>query len=198
VKPVRDALSVAAAGAGAPPLAAAAAGPRLSMEDEAFQAFYDRTARPLWAYLQASSGDAGLADDLTQEAFLRLLRAEFQPQNEDHRRAYLFRIAANLLRDHYRGSWRESRQPAPETAVASSAATLEARHDLARFLDRLRPRDRQLLWLAHVEGRSHREIGAALGLREASVRLLLFRARARLAGLLRRAGFAPEAPEDTA
>ena len=190
MKPVHEAL--AAVAAGPPPAAAAESGPRLSMQDEAFQAFYDRTARPLWAYLQASSGDAGLADDLTQEAFLRLLRADFRPENEDHRRAYLFRIAANLLRDHHRATWRESRDPAPEVPVDSAGPNVDARRDLKRFLERLRPRDRQLLWLAHVEGRSHREVGAALGLREASVRLLLFRARARLAGLLRRAGYAPE------
>ena len=50
---------------------------------------------------------------------------------------------------------------------------------------RLRPRDRQLLWLAHAEGYSHREISEITGLGEASVRLLLFRARRKLARMLR-------------
>ena len=43
------------------------------------------------------------------------------------------------------------------------------------------------MWLAHVEGASHREIAAALGLREGSIRVLLSRARRRLADLLRKA-----------
>ena len=48
----------------------------------------------------------------------------------------------------------------------------------------LRPRDRQLLWLAHAEGYSHREIAEITGLGAASVRLLLFRARRKIAKLL--------------
>jgi RNA polymerase sigma-70 factor (ECF subfamily) len=49
----------------------------------------------------------------------------------------------------------------------------------------LRPRERQLLWLAYALGSTHREIAEALGLRAGSVKLLLFRARRRLAALLR-------------
>jgi RNA polymerase sigma-70 factor (ECF subfamily) len=50
---------------------------------------------------------------------------------------------------------------------------------------RMRPRDRQILWLAHAEGYSHREIAQITGLRAASIRLLLFRARRKIARLLR-------------
>ena len=49
-----------------------------------------------------------------------------------------------------------------------------------------------ILWLAHVEGGSHADIAAITGLGPASIRVLLFRARRRLAGLLRAAGLAPE------
>jgi len=48
----------------------------------------------------------------------------------------------------------------------------------------LKPRERELLWLAYVEGMNHAEIAGATGLRVLSVRLLLFRARKRAAGLL--------------
>jgi RNA polymerase sigma-70 factor (ECF subfamily) len=51
---------------------------------------------------------------------------------------------------------------------------------------KLRPRDRSLLWLAYAHGSSHREIADTLGLKVASIKLLLFRARRRLATLLRR------------
>jgi len=51
---------------------------------------------------------------------------------------------------------------------------------------RLKPRERAMLWLAYAEGASHREIAAILGLRPASLKLLLFRARRRLAVLLGR------------
>jgi RNA polymerase sigma-70 factor (ECF subfamily) len=48
----------------------------------------------------------------------------------------------------------------------------------------MRPRDRQLLWLAHAEGYSHREIAQITGLAGASIRLILFRARRKIARLL--------------
>ena len=60
--------------------------------------------------------------------------------------------------------------------------------DMGRLFRRLRPRDRQLLWLAHVEGASHREIATALGLRLNSIKVLLFRARQRLSALLEQSG----------
>ncbi len=69
---------------------------------------------------------------------------------------------------------------------------MELRSDLARAMQELRPRDRQLLWLAHVEGFSHREIGHTLDVKPESVRLMVFRARKRLAGILRQQGFSPE------
>jgi RNA polymerase sigma-70 factor (ECF subfamily) len=52
----------------------------------------------------------------------------------------------------------------------------------------LRPRDRQLLWLAHAENYSHREIAEITGLGVTSIRLLLFRARREMARLLTKDG----------
>ena len=56
---------------------------------------------------------------------------------------------------------------------------------LGPALAQLRLRDRQLLWLAYAEGYSHREIAEVTGLASASIRLLLFRARRKIAALLR-------------
>jgi RNA polymerase sigma-70 factor (ECF subfamily) len=55
---------------------------------------------------------------------------------------------------------------------------------LGPALAQMRPRDRQLLWLAHAEGYSHNEIAEVTGLGTASIRLLLFRARRKIARLL--------------
>lgn len=62
---------------------------------------------------------------------------------------------------------------------------------LTRVFAELTPRERALLWLAHVEESDHEEIGAALGVKTKSVKVLLFRARKRLSGLLSKRGFAP-------
>jgi RNA polymerase sigma-70 factor (ECF subfamily) len=63
---------------------------------------------------------------------------------------------------------------------------------MARVFERLNPQQRQLMWLAYVEGADHREIAAALGLRERSVRVLLHRTRRKLAQLLSAGGRRPE------
>ena len=54
---------------------------------------------------------------------------------------------------------------------------------------RLKPRERELLWLAYAQGSTHQEIGEALGLKTGSIKPLLFRARQRMATLLRGAGY---------
>ncbi len=176
--------------------AAAAAGGEAVLDEAAFRAFYERTARPLWAYLARSTGDRSLADDLVQEAYLRLLRSGFEGEGEEHRKNYLFRIATNLMRDHFRRPRPEEPMAEPELAAAARPAAsgprVGLRHDLERVWPGLEARDRRLLWLAHVEEASHREIASALGVKEASVRVLVFRARQKLAGLLRERGLGPE------
>jgi RNA polymerase sigma-70 factor (ECF subfamily) len=62
--------------------------------------------------------------------------------------------------------------------------SVEQRTDLTRAMSRLRPRDRAMLWLAYAEGASHDEIAGVIGVRPSSMKLLLFRARRRMAELL--------------
>lgn len=157
----------------------------LRLDEEAFAAFYERTSRPLWAYLTRATGDRQLAEDLLQEAYYRLLRSETPFEGEQHRRHYLFRVAINLVRDAQR---RRRAQPVAETEAqdldrhphpwAHEAAADRA--GLAEAMARLRPRDRALLWLAYAQGASHRDIAQALGLQASSIKQLLSRARHRL------------------
>jgi RNA polymerase sigma-70 factor (ECF subfamily) len=177
---------------------AAASEATFQMDEDAFRLFYERTARPVWAYLSRMSGSPRLADDLLQETYYRFLRAQVNHESDAHRRNYLFRIATNLVRDLRRRPRLEDSpladaaqtvEPAdPQSADAAGGAV--RRLDLSRSLARLKPRERDLLWLAYAQGSSHKEIAEALGLKTASIKLLLFRARRRLAGLLREGGHA--------
>jgi RNA polymerase sigma-70 factor (ECF subfamily) len=161
------------------------------MDSDAFAGFYERSARPLWAYLARVSGDPALADDLMQESYVRFLCASrpwpLAAEGEVAARRYLFRIGTNLLRDHWRHPRTTSIEEIPEDCFAASGnlAQADSQAVLGLAMAQLRPRDRQLLWLAHAEGYSHREIAEVTGLASASIRLLLFRARRKIARLLR-------------
>jgi RNA polymerase sigma-70 factor, ECF subfamily len=161
----------------------------LSMDHDAFTAFYERTAQPLWAYLARVSGNRALADDLLQECYLRFLSARI-PEDELACRRYLFRIGTNLMRDHWRRPSHTALDDLPHEPSASPdpicAETIDAQQVLSSAFPSLRPRERQLLWLAYAEGASHREIAQITGLRETSIRLLLFRAKHKLARVVRR------------
>lgn len=169
------------------------------MDSLEFAAFYERSARSLWAYLARVSNNPALADDLMQEAYLRFLGAAGPggswpgaADGEIACRRYLFRIATNLLRDHWRRPSTTSLDEHPETLFAGpdTIAQQNARNDaqsmLGPALQQLRPRDRQVLWLAYAEDYSHAEIAEITGLHRSSIRVLLFRARRQMAALLRK------------
>jgi RNA polymerase sigma-70 factor (ECF subfamily) len=165
------------------------AGVVLEMDEDAFRGFYERTSRPLWAYLARVTGDRAAADDLLQEAYYRFLRARADYESESHRRNSLFRIATNLVTDRHRRARPWVGGEAADAVIEhradkGAAGRAEARVDLHRAMARLRVRDRMLLWLAYAEGASHREIAETVGVKASSVKLLLYRARHRLAGLL--------------
>lgn len=162
------------------------------MDEERFRAFYDRTSRPLWCYLARVTGDRTAADDLVQESYYRMLRAPIPAMGEAQLKSYLYRTATNLLRDDWRKSKREPAMvaqedaPEPVSPRGNTAEHLERRQEIAHAFEHLKPRERELLWLAYVEGSSHEEIAAVSGLRQNSIRPLLFRARQKLAAILRR------------
>ncbi len=160
------------------------------MDHASFADFYERSAKGLWAYLARVSGDAALADDLMQESFVRFLCGAHPAEGEVACRKYLFRIATNLMRDHWRQAKTSSIDELPEEMLTARNVEGEAenRATLERAMVGLRPRDRQILWLAHAEGYTHQEIAEITGLGAASLRLLLFRARRKLADRLRADG----------
>jgi RNA polymerase sigma-70 factor, ECF subfamily len=164
----------------------AVAMPATAMHNDAFAAFYERSARPLWAYLARVSGNAALADDLLQESYVRFLCADRELDGEVAAKRYLFRIATNLMKDHWRRPQATSMDEVPEEHFCSEGTSehVESRMVLGPALKQMRPRDRQLLWLAYAEGYSHREIAEVTGLASASIRLLLFRARRKMARLM--------------
>ena len=158
------------------------------MEQGDFTAFYRETAAALRGYIRRVSGEGEAADDLLQETYLRFLRAGPAIGDYAAMKAYLYRTATAAIYDRWRKRKREQlwslsfrfkeAVPAPEDTG-----------DVSRCFQKLKPRERALLWLAYVEGCKHEEIAASLDLSVKSVKVLLFRARRNLERVLRQNGF---------
>jgi RNA polymerase sigma-70 factor, ECF subfamily len=157
------------------------------LDERTFAAFYERTKRAVWSYAYRVTGQAADADDIVQEAFCRVIGTEIDANDEEALRRYVFRIAGNLMADRWR---RASREASWLQRLRGADVHVDAEYDdgVSRELATLAPRERALLWLAYVEGDSHKEIADALGLAPGSVKVLLFRARAKLKRLLTIAG----------
>jgi RNA polymerase sigma factor (sigma-70 family) len=155
----------------------------MSFVAELEQLFHQRFAG-LYRYLHRLSGDGALAEDIAQDAFTRLFERGEMP---DEPMAWLVTVATNLLRDDRRRSsrrlrlmasagddvGRSARLPEPDVTVVRA----ERQRQVREALDRLSPRDRQVLLLRHT-GFSYREIAVALAMPETSVGTTILRAGA--------------------
>ena len=162
------------------------------MDDRAFEAFYRRYGRPTWARLYRITGNGSTADDLLQRAFLRFLTEADPRRSEGELAAFLAKIATNLALDELRKARRRPEDAEEEIPVAASTRGSELRQDVGRALDALEPRERAMLWMAHVDGFSHAEIAEVVSVKTPSVKVLLHRARRKLAGVLESMGLGPE------
>src|SRR5436305_3171013 len=169
--------------------------PRQPMDEARFEAFYRKTAGKIWSYIYRMTGDAAAADDLLQKTFFKFLRSNPEIADEDHLRRYVYKTATNLVFDHFREAKRDraiaaAEMPPPDDGFRADRG--ELRHDMMRVFAELKPQERALLWLAHVEGSSHQEIGETIGVKAKSVKVMLFRARKHLGALLSKKGLAPQ------
>lgn len=148
----------------------------------------------LQRFLLRRLGNAALAEDLTQETWLRAASANTTAI--DNPKSYLFRVAANLANDHLRRTRHgielqgqddivplfPDLRPSPEQEAADRS---ELQH-LLRAVDALPPRPREVFILAKVHELSHAEIAARLGIAKNTVMVHMATALAQLHRHLRR------------
>ena len=154
------------------------------MEDELFETIYENTARPLWAYVARVSGNASVADDILQETYLRFLGAAGRPTDEKEAKQYLYKIATNLVYDRFRRLKRRSETEVEEASLRTDN-DFGAAIELSQIFSRLKEQERVLLWLAYVEGYDHEQIARIVNVNKLSVKVLLFRARRKLAEMIK-------------
>jgi RNA polymerase sigma factor (sigma-70 family) len=164
------------------------------VETPTAEALFAEHHAPLQRYLLRFTGDAELAADVAQETFVRLLE---RPPRPETARAWLYRVATNLARDHARNRSRRHvlgfdgrAQLAHADPPASPDRAVEAdrsRQMLRTALEALSEKERTAL-LMREEGFAHREIAEAIGTTTGSVGTLLARAIRKAAARLGHTG----------
>jgi RNA polymerase sigma factor (sigma-70 family) len=165
-------------------------------EVPSIEELYRSYSRKLIHFFAGKGLEREVAEDLSQEVFFRFLRCNKPLENEDHARNLLFRIAQNLLIDHFRkhnGNVRvralSSEDLAEEDFPCLAAEELgpedmlvsgETSRDINAAVSRLPLRYAQAIMLKEYEGLSYREIATHMGVSQKAVESLLHRARSQL------------------
>lgn len=160
-----------------------------TLTHEQFERFHTLTLPRLRSYICRVASNATIADDILQESYIRLLNAP--PMTERDRKSYLYRVATNLITDHWRAENRRQRwwREWFRSSTQMRSDGMDLRSDVWQLFAMISIRERALLWLAYVEEADHEEIANTLRLREKSVKVLLHRARRRMEAVLRKHGF---------
>lgn len=163
----------------------------------AFDALFARWAAPLLRYLRRMVRDAGVAEELVQEVFLRVHRSRERYSPDAKFSTWLYRIATNVALNEIRRPRNRSPHDSADAEGAAplrdaSAATDERVHArrvaerVERELAGLPDKQRAALCLAVVEGHSYAEVADMLDVTESAVKSLVHRARSSLVAKLPR------------
>jgi RNA polymerase sigma factor (SigM family) len=161
---------------------------------------YRKYTKPLYYFLLKLSGSHQLAEDLTQETFVRATVSLSFYQQEDVR-AWLFKVARNAYLDEWRRRQRRKWVPfayylfsgeemvSPYGLPEDEAIKEETSSDLQELMTYLPEQYRTILYLREVEQFSYQEIGEALDLSESQVKVTIHRARKRLGKMAEKHGW---------
>jgi RNA polymerase sigma-70 factor (ECF subfamily) len=148
--------------------------------EEFFQAEHVRLARALYLL----TGSTAEADELTQEAMVRVYERWDRVRQMDSPQGYLFRTALNLHRSRLRWVASRARQILQATPSPDPAEVVQSRDSLARALALLPTGQREAMVLVDWLGMDDEEAATALRIKQGSVRARLSRAKADLRRML--------------
>ncbi|MGB6904311.1 MAG: sigma-70 family RNA polymerase sigma factor [Acidobacteriaceae bacterium] len=162
---------------------------------DAFSALFHRYRQPLYGFFCRRIADRSNAEELAQDTFLALLRAQNRYEATALFRTWLYAIAFRILQSYrrkaaFRGMFGASLPPASEPATHPAIHAEIALREAMSKLDRI---DREILMLREFEQLTYAEIAALLGIPVNTVRSRLFRARGALRELLAAPAASPNA-----
>lgn len=144
----------------------------------AFEDFFRGQTQNLYAHLCLITGNRAEAEELAQDAFLRLWERWDSVAEMEEPVDYLYRTAMNLFRKRYRRVGVALRKTVSVDLREDEFATSEDRSVVAGALAELAPRQRAALVLTELIGFSSEEAGRILGIRPGTVRVLASQGRA--------------------
>jgi RNA polymerase sigma-70 factor, ECF subfamily len=146
-----------------------------------FEEFYDATFRRLFTALCLVTGNRHEAEEIAQDAFVRVFERWDRVGTLEDPTGYVFRVSINVFRNRFRRASlgvRRGLSLAPEQT--DDLAAVETRDELVRLLRPLNPQQRAAVLLTSILDYSAEEAGRMLGVKASSVRSLTTRARAQM------------------
>jgi RNA polymerase sigma-70 factor, ECF subfamily len=154
----------------------------IEMTDAAldFDEFFRSTHRRALAAMYLVTGNRHEAEEIVQDAFVRVFERWDRIQGLDDPEGYLLRTAMNVFRDRFRRAALAARRTFTTSMVADDLRAVEDRDELVRMLRPLAPRQRAAVVATSILDMSAQEAGRLLGMRASTVRSLASRARTSL------------------
>ena len=148
--------------------------------DLRFDDFFLRERDRLFGTLCLVGGDRAEAEELVQEAFLRVWERWERVTAAGEPSGYLYRVAFNLLRERRRRLLRAAKRLVTSTPVDDAFDGIDERTDVIDAIRSLTPRQRAALVLTELVDLSSEQAGKMLGIRPVTVRVLASQGRARI------------------
>ena len=145
-----------------------------------FEMFFDAERTRLFGALAVMSGNRAEAEEVMQDAFLKVWERWDRVQSMDSPEGFLYRTAMNVYRSRLRRAAITMRKATHLIREDDALGGVETRDEIVRLLRLLTPREREAIVLTAYLGYSTEETGKLLGIRANTVRVLTTRARASL------------------
>jgi len=145
-----------------------------------FEEFYEASYRRLFTALCLITGNRHEAEEVMQDAFLRIFERWDRVVGLEEPEGYLFRTAMNVFRNRYRRAVLALRRTMSSAPASDELAAVETRDEVVRLLRDLPPRERAAVVLTSIMDLSNEEAGRMLGIRASTVRALTSRGRAHM------------------
>jgi RNA polymerase sigma-70 factor (ECF subfamily) len=165
-------------------------------DKQAFGMLYKRYLNEIYRFVFYKVGSKTTAEDITEEAFLRawehLPRTYKRDQKLENFRAWVYRIANNLVIDFYRKKKPVENIESPKLGNAPLPEAIAIKHEeteqLAKSLRKLKPDFQQIIILRVVNELPYSEVASIMNISENHSRVLLYRALKKLKGIIKEDG----------